>query len=67
MPFRRVAPGQTGTSTAHATPARPEAIDDHRSGRDCVSMRAAYRASGGIACGDDLARLPENHRHGDAV
>ena len=37
------------------------------SDRDFVAMRAAYRTTGGIAPGDDLARLLEDRRRGDGV
>lgn len=37
------------------------------SDRDFAAMRAAYRATGGIARGDDLARLLEDRRCGDGA
>lgn len=41
--------------------------DEMPSERNFVAMQALYRSSGGIACGDDLARLLEDHRCGDFV
>lgn len=35
--------------------------------RDFAALRTAYRASGGIARGDDLARLLDEHHSGDFV
>ena len=35
--------------------------------RDFLAMHAAYRASGGLARGDDLARLFEDRRCGDFI
>jgi Protein of unknown function (DUF2384) len=32
-----------------------------------IAMRAAYQATGGAACGDDLARLLQEHHCGDFV
>jgi hypothetical protein len=40
-------------------------IDGTSQDRAFVALRAAYRASGGILCGDDLARCLEDHGRGD--
>ncbi|MBC7955593.1 MAG: hypothetical protein H7Y33_06965 [Cytophagales bacterium] len=48
----------------------PESDEDIRrvpSDRDFVAMRAGYRATGGIARGDDLARLLEDLQRGDVA
>ena len=56
----------------HALPAREaprceEVIGHLPSDRDFRVMRDVYRGSGGIARGDDLARLLEDHRCGDFI
>jgi len=47
------------------TPESDEGIRRVPSDRDFVAMRAGYRATGGIARGDDLARLLEDMQRGD--
>jgi hypothetical protein len=42
----------------------PECFHDER---EFAALRVAYRATGGVACGDDLARLLEDQRCGDFV
>ncbi|GAB4564638.1 MAG: hypothetical protein IV105_04275 [Rhizobacter sp.] len=47
------------------TPESDEGIRRVPSDRDFVAMRVGYRATGGIARGDDLARLLEDMQRGD--
>ncbi len=47
------------------TPESDEGLRRVPSDRDFVAMRAGYRATGGIARGDDLARLLEDMQCGD--
>lgn len=47
------------------TPESDEGIRRVPTDRDFVAMRAGYRATGGIARGDDLARLLEDMQRGD--
>jgi hypothetical protein len=55
----------------HAVPlVTPETDEELRrvpSDRDFVAMRTGYRATGGIALGDDLARLLEDLQRGDVA
>lgn len=64
-------PPRAGThiNPVRATPAPllDESVGGVPSDRDFIAMRTAYRASGGIACGDDLARLLEDHQRGDFI
>ncbi len=63
--FRRaVSPGTPG-STDLVTPESDDGLRRVPSDRDFVAMRAAYRSTGGIARGDDLARLLEDLQRGD--
>lgn len=48
-----------------ATPEFHEVLRRVPSDRDFVAMRTGYRATGGIARGDDLARLLEDTQRGD--
>jgi len=57
----------SAASAASMAPVLDESIDNLPSDRDFFAMRGAYRASGGTARGDDLARLLEDHRRGDRV
>lgn len=50
---------------AWVTPESDEGIRRVPSDRDFVAMRTGYRATGGIARGDDLARLLEDTQSGD--
>ena len=50
-----------------APPARADRARVLPEDRDFLAMHAAYRASGGLARGDDLARLFEDRRCGDFV
>lgn len=47
------------------TPQPDESLHRVPSDRDFVAMRAGYRATGGVARGDDLARLLEDMQRGD--
>ena len=54
-----------GRPAQRALPARSERADVLPGDREFVAMHAAYRATGGMARGDDLGRLMEDRRHGD--
>jgi hypothetical protein len=54
-------------SAAHALPAHDKPMDDRRGDRQFVAMLAAYRATGGVARGDDLALVLEHRQQGDFV
>ena len=64
-PRERATGSLWGRSARLATPACRERADVLPKDRDFVAMHAAYRASGGMARGDDLARLLEDRRRGD--
>ena len=57
----------TMTPPADAVPRPGTDLDQIHSERDFTTLRAAYRGSGGIARGDELARRLEDHRCGDFV
>ncbi|MBC7995802.1 MAG: hypothetical protein H7Z15_21435 [Rhizobacter sp.] len=52
-------------SRAWVTPESDDGLRRVPSDRDFVAMRAGYRGTGGIARGDDLARLLEDLQRGD--
>lgn len=54
-------------STMHVGPAHDETIDELPSSRGFAALLATFRATGGTAKGDDLARLLEDHGIGDFV
>jgi hypothetical protein len=74
-PFHRTSqlpvPRERGTDTLwgrpaqRSMPARDERADVLPGDREFVAMHAGYRATGGMARGDDLARLMEDRRRGD--
>jgi hypothetical protein len=54
-------------SMQRVSPALVEQIGGLPCDRDFIAMRAAYRATGGTARGDDLARMLEDRQRGDYV
>jgi hypothetical protein len=58
---------KTMTRPADTAPRPGTDLDQVHSERDFTTLRAAYRESGGIARGDELARRLEDHRCGDFV
>lgn len=52
---------------AWVTPESDEGLRRVPSDRDFVAMRSGYRATGGMARGDDLARLLEDMQRGDVA
>jgi len=66
-PRERATGSLWGRSARLATPACRERADVLPKDRDFVAMHAAYRGSGGMARGDDLARLLEDRQRGDFV
>ena len=66
--LRDIARGTTsGPWIEHVTPVIQEASGGLSSDREFAAMRTAYGATGGIARGDDLARLLEDSQRGDFV
>jgi hypothetical protein len=63
--FRPSAVHQSVPNRSIGLPLTDEAIGDFPSDAGFVALRAAYRASGGTARGDDLARLLEDCRNAD--
>jgi len=64
--LRAPAPPVRGDSTALAAELA-SSIDDVPNERGFVAMRTAYRATGGLASGDDLGRLLQDCRFADPV
>lgn len=65
---REFAPANPAVASAEqVAPGLEEKIGVLPTDRDFVAMRATYRATGGLARGDDLARLLGDHRGGDYV
>ena len=56
-----------GSSIEHVARVDDKRIDVTPSNRGFVAMLTAYRATGGTARGDDLARMLEDHHRGDFV
>ena len=54
-------------SLRHGNPALGELIGESPTGDGFAALMATYRATGGVARGDDLARLLEDHGLGDFV
>jgi len=54
-------------ATGSEEPWPRQTIAGFPSGREFLALNAAYRPTGGLARGDDLARLLEDHRFGDFV
>ena len=54
-------------STEAMAPVPRDAVFHPCADRQFLAMRDAYRRSGGLARGEDLARLLEDHRRGDFV
>jgi hypothetical protein len=57
--------GESPGSPGLVTPESDEGLRPVPSDRDFVAMRTGYRPTGGIARGDDLARLLEDLQRGD--
>lgn len=62
-----LASASQGERVHMVTPESNEGLGRTPSDRDFVAMRAAYRATGGIARGDDLAQLLEDLGRGDVA
>ena len=65
MSTEQAAPEPWAFRRAWVTPESDEGLRRVPSDRDFAAMRAGYRATGGMARGDDLARLLEDMRCGD--
>ncbi len=65
MSTEQAAPEPWAFRQAWVTPESDEGLRRVPSDRDFVAMRAGYRATGGMARGDDLARLLEDMQRGD--
>lgn len=63
--FRPALSPDTPGSAEVVTPESDEGLRRVPSDRDFVAMRTGYRPTGGIARGDDLARLLEDLQRGD--